>query len=277
VLPSEPNNSGQGKDATIPAEVAYMGWNWGAFFLNWIWGLRNHTRIALLTLIPGPCFVMPFVLGSRGSEWAWQNQRWRDVEHFKLVQRAWAWAGLVVFVAGIIGGSIGWRSWQSRQGVSFGPTVGASIPTGYVIRRSEDERFAVAVPSGWQSEETGYSRVRLSVGGPSIRPNVAAALVVLSDDGHTVFNLDALADNPIVGGEEIQGEVLERHRVHLAAGEAEVISLLSSSTFDPWRFHTVYLLVHEHQGYALELGSNESGADLDAFYDAIAASLAFLR
>jgi hypothetical protein len=35
----------------IPAEIRL--WNWGAFLLNWIWGIGNQTYIALLALIPG--------------------------------------------------------------------------------------------------------------------------------------------------------------------------------------------------------------------------------
>ncbi|MGH6676795.1 MAG: hypothetical protein ACRECE_11325, partial [Xanthobacteraceae bacterium] len=44
----------------IPPEIDR--WNWGAFLLNWIWGIGNNTFIALLTLVPFVGFVMPFVL-----------------------------------------------------------------------------------------------------------------------------------------------------------------------------------------------------------------------
>ncbi|BAV45927.1 hypothetical protein MesoLj113a_40100 [Mesorhizobium sp. 113-1-2] len=57
--------------AEIPAELDR--WNWGAFFLNWIWGIGNSTFIALLALIPVVNLIMIFVLGARGSRWAWQN------------------------------------------------------------------------------------------------------------------------------------------------------------------------------------------------------------
>ena len=52
--------------------------------------------------------VMIFVLGAKGSEWAWRNERWRDVEHFKRVQRLWAIWGFVAWGAVIVfyGGSI---------------------------------------------------------------------------------------------------------------------------------------------------------------------------
>jgi len=92
--------SGQGKMSKVPPEIDR--WNWGAFFLNWIWGLCNGVYIALLVLIPfiGPILVI--VLGAKGSQWAWQKKVWRDVEHFKAVQRKWAIAGTVLLVTSII-------------------------------------------------------------------------------------------------------------------------------------------------------------------------------
>jgi hypothetical protein len=93
----------------IPAEIDR--WNWGAFLLNWIWGVGNNTFIALLTFIPPINFIMPFVLGARGSGWAWRNGRWDSVEHFKRVQRLWAiwgaviWLGAIALFGGIIGGT----------------------------------------------------------------------------------------------------------------------------------------------------------------------------
>ncbi|MEI5677799.1 MULTISPECIES: cytochrome c oxidase assembly factor Coa1 family protein [unclassified Mesorhizobium] len=86
--------------AEIPAELDR--WNWGAFFLNWIWGIGNSTFIALLALIPGVNIVMIIVLGLRGSRWAWRNRYWRDAEHFRSTQRKWAIAGLIIWVLGIL-------------------------------------------------------------------------------------------------------------------------------------------------------------------------------
>ncbi|MBS7532015.1 DUF2628 domain-containing protein [Hazenella sp. IB182353] len=34
----------------VPVEV--QGWNWGAFFFTWIWGITHGVWISLLTLIP---------------------------------------------------------------------------------------------------------------------------------------------------------------------------------------------------------------------------------
>jgi hypothetical protein len=83
----------------IPPEIDR--WNWGAFLLSWIWGIGNGTPIALLTFVPLVGLVMVFVLGAKGSRWAWRNKRWDSVEHFKRVQRKWAIAGLIVWVVGI--------------------------------------------------------------------------------------------------------------------------------------------------------------------------------
>jgi hypothetical protein len=94
------NTSGQGERAQVPAEIDR--WNWGAFLLNWIWGLGNDTYIALLMFVPLVNLVMPFVLGAKGSAWAWRNKPWRDIAHFRRVQRLWTIWGVVVF-AGCIG------------------------------------------------------------------------------------------------------------------------------------------------------------------------------
>jgi hypothetical protein len=85
---------------TVPPEIDR--WNWGAFLLNWIWGIGNNTFIALLALIPFFGFVMLFVLGAKGSRWAWQNGRWESVQHFKRVQRLWAIWGVVIWIGAIV-------------------------------------------------------------------------------------------------------------------------------------------------------------------------------
>jgi Cytochrome oxidase complex assembly protein 1 len=101
----------------IPAEIDR--WNWGAFLLNWIWGVGNNTFIALLTLIPFVGLVMPFVLGAKGSRWAWRNGRWDSVAHFKRAQRLWAIWGVVIWLGAI---------------ALFGATFGGTF---YLLRYSE--------------------------------------------------------------------------------------------------------------------------------------------
>jgi hypothetical protein len=83
----------------MPAGVGQ--WNWGAFLLNWIWGLGNRTYIALLCLIPGVNLVMIFVLGAKGSQWAWKNKKWSDVVQFSRTQGVWS-AFALGTLAGIV-------------------------------------------------------------------------------------------------------------------------------------------------------------------------------
>lgn len=66
--------SGLGKQSVVPPEV--KGWNWGAFLLNWIWGIGNSTYIALLMFVPLVNIFMFFILGAKGNEWAWKNRTW---------------------------------------------------------------------------------------------------------------------------------------------------------------------------------------------------------
>lgn len=91
------NTSGRGTPGALPAEL--RGWNWGAFFFTWIWGIGNNTWIAFLSWIPYVGMVMPFVLGFKGNEWAWKNKRWNNIAHFKRIQRNWAIAGVIYSIA----------------------------------------------------------------------------------------------------------------------------------------------------------------------------------
>ena len=80
------------------------GWSWGAFLLNWIWAIGNHSWIGLLALIPYVNVPVSIWLGIKGREMAWRNGRWDSVEHFNRVQRAWSrWAvGIVLAISALI-------------------------------------------------------------------------------------------------------------------------------------------------------------------------------
>ena len=99
------NTSGQGETADVPREI--IQWNWGAFFLNWIWGIRNKTYIAFVCILPFIGFIMMIVLGMRGNEWAWQNKRWESIEQFQKEQKIWSKWGLrfavLILFLGILG------------------------------------------------------------------------------------------------------------------------------------------------------------------------------
>lgn len=97
------NNSGQGKNSPVLSVVSDK-FNWGAFFLNWIWGIYHKSY---LTLIMIPASFIPYIgsmitlglsiwFGVEGNKWAWQNRRWESIEQFHAVQKKWAIAGIVV-------------------------------------------------------------------------------------------------------------------------------------------------------------------------------------
>lgn len=84
--------------------------NWGAFFLPWIWGIFNKTFITLIALlvqfIPIINFFGIFLciwFGIKGNEWALKNKEWKSVEHFQKVQKRWAIGGLIIFFIAVVG------------------------------------------------------------------------------------------------------------------------------------------------------------------------------
>ena len=91
------NTSGQGPASQVPPEI--QRWNWGAFLLNWIWGIGNNAWLALLVFVPLFGFIWLFVVGAKGSEWAWRNKRWDSVAQFQATQRKWAKWGVVALLA----------------------------------------------------------------------------------------------------------------------------------------------------------------------------------
>ena len=88
----EENTSGQGDNSELPLDL--KGWNFGAFFGTWLWGIFNKTYIALLAFIPIINIFIPFYLGYKGNELAWKNKTWPSLKYFKIVQRLWSIWGI---------------------------------------------------------------------------------------------------------------------------------------------------------------------------------------
>jgi len=85
------NTSGTG--GPVPEEI--KGWNWGAFWLHFIWGIAHNVWLSLLYFCLG--IIWMIVLGIKGNEWAWQQRQFDSVEQFKQTQAAWAKWGWIVF------------------------------------------------------------------------------------------------------------------------------------------------------------------------------------
>ena len=121
-LPQTPTNPKPGPvSQTTTDESPKLGWNWGAFFFNWLWGIFNGVYWPLLMLIPSGLsyrypaasiitFIMCIVLGIYGNEMAWSNKYWRNAKEFNETQHKWSIAMLWVigasFGLGIILGLI---------------------------------------------------------------------------------------------------------------------------------------------------------------------------
>ena len=111
---SAKNMSGKGASYPVPDVVAKR-FNWGAFALDWIWGLGNKSYITLITIpLWCLCFIPQVMLlsgilsfgfsiwfGIKGNEWAWQNKHFNSVEAFHNYQRKWAIAGVIYIIINV--------------------------------------------------------------------------------------------------------------------------------------------------------------------------------
>lgn len=172
------NSSGQGAAATVPAEVDK--WNWGAFLLNWIWGIGNNTFIALLAFIPLVNIVMIFMLGSKGSAWAWRNKKWESIEQFKAVQRKWAKWALIVYAAFIV----------LFVGLLF--TISASFKgsDAFKIAVTKLEANQEAVQLLGKPISTGLPMGDIAVSGPSGNANISFSVEGTKGSGTVYMDAD---------------------------------------------------------------------------------------
>ncbi|MCB9948279.1 MAG: hypothetical protein H6842_10680 [Rhodospirillaceae bacterium] len=97
---SRPARAPGAAPAGVPPEI--LGWNWGAFLLNFFWGIAHRVRPALLMVVPGINIFIAILLGARGNVLAWQAKPWESVAQFKRVQRQWARAGVIVLVLAVL-------------------------------------------------------------------------------------------------------------------------------------------------------------------------------
>jgi hypothetical protein len=192
--------------APLPPEIPpeLDRWNWGAFLLNWIWGIGNSTFIALLMFVPVANVVMPFVLGVKGSRWAWRNTRWQSAEHFRRVQRLWAIWGVVAW--------IGWIGVMA--GIFFAVMAGLKTSEPYVMAIERLRANSEAMSLLGEPISTGYPWGTVETSGPKGKANFSVAIAGRKSSG-TLY-LDATKD---LGRWKIDRIELE------IAGRAERINL----------------------------------------------------
>lgn len=87
--------------------VELKRFNWGAFLMNWIWGVMHGKYITLLyfaaCIIPviGPIAISVW-FGFAGNKWAWNSRNWASIDEFNRVQRNWVKLWIVLSVLSLI-------------------------------------------------------------------------------------------------------------------------------------------------------------------------------
>ena len=109
-----------------PSEDVLKKFNWGAFFLTWIWGLNHKAYLTLISLavggisiplnlaLPGVGSVVAFGLGLglqiwygvKGNTWAWESGRFQSADEMEACQVIWAKWGVGILIAGCVCGVI---------------------------------------------------------------------------------------------------------------------------------------------------------------------------
>lgn len=199
---------------SVPAEI--NRWSWGAFLLNWIWGVGNNTFIALLTLVPFFGIAMMFVLGAKGSAWAWRNGRWDSIEHFKRVQRLWAIWGVVIYLGTI---------------ALFGAILGGTF---YFLCHSDAYKLGVSRLQE-STEATGILGAPISTGIPlgsiSIHGSSGRAILSFSATGTKAAGRIFLEATKKEGAWSLKNLTLK------VEGHDNVIDLLKQSRVEIESFH----------------------------------------
>jgi hypothetical protein len=196
------NTSGQGATATVPVEVDR--WNWEAFLLNWIWGIGNHTFVALLMFVPLINIVMPLVLGAKGSSWAWRNKRWESVEQFKATQSKWAKWSLLVYTV--------FASMLVRLILVIAASLKSTEAFKLAVTRLEASQEAFRLLG--KPISTGFPMGSIEVSGPSSKASLSFSVTGPNGKG-TIF-MDATKD---LGQWKVNRMVLEQeasgHRIDI--------------------------------------------------------------
>ena len=83
------------------------GFNWGAFLMNWIWGIGHGKYITLLyfpaCIIPiiGPLLISVW-FGIEGNKWGYESRNWNSIDEFNQHERLWVRVWFIMAILGII-------------------------------------------------------------------------------------------------------------------------------------------------------------------------------
>jgi len=90
-----------GNDPNLLPQV--QGWNWGAFFLGWIWAFAHRLPVwgiigLVAQFVPLGGLAVAIYLGVKGGELAWRNRPFQSLQQFRDTERVWAWWGVGVLL-----------------------------------------------------------------------------------------------------------------------------------------------------------------------------------
>lgn len=93
------------QDKNLPLEIRHF--NWGAFLMNWIWGIMHKKYITLLYF---PACIIPIIgplaisiwFGFAGNKWAWESKEWESTQRFNETQKSWIRLWFILAILGII-------------------------------------------------------------------------------------------------------------------------------------------------------------------------------
>lgn len=97
----ELNQTDNNQKVYEPTAEDLKKWNWGAFFLSWMWCIRNGFKWWVIVIcfvswwFPIVSLIASCILGYFGVRYAWKNGQWDNWEHFQIVQREWKMFSLI--------------------------------------------------------------------------------------------------------------------------------------------------------------------------------------
>ena len=96
---------GQFAPGAVPPQCQ-GGFNFGAFFFTWIWGLNHHAYWTLwgipISFIPCGGLIFSIYCGMKGNETAWNSGRFSTPEECLACQNTWMYWGIGVIAFTVI-------------------------------------------------------------------------------------------------------------------------------------------------------------------------------
>jgi len=164
--------------------------------------------------VPLLWLVMPFVLGAKGSAWAWRNGRWDSIEHFKRVQRLWAIWGVVLWLAAIalFGGVFGGVFYALKKSEAYQLAV-TKLQANTEAVSALGAPISTGIPSGEISTKDTSGEAKLNFSVTGTKANGELQVEAVKKDG--VWSLKVL--NLKIDGRDDVIDLLKESRVEIEA------------------------------------------------------------